>query len=280
MRFLIGLITFIVVIASVALLLMMPWLVVLVLLVLLALWMSFTRRGQQAASVTAVGVSTLAQRAGSSAVIVVGIAGVVAVLVAMLAMAEGYRETLRRTGSEDVVIVMRGGSSAEVASTIVHDSVVVISGAPGIAKDDAGKPIVSPELVVAANLPVKGSSDPDELGSVQFRGIGEEAWKLRANAHIVEGRKFEPGKYELVAGKGAQRQFAGLVPGKEIRIGSQKWTVVGIFETHDALESELWADQQIVGPAYRRGSSVSSVFARLAGTDGCACGRSALAGRC
>lgn len=268
MRFLIGLITFIVVIASVALLLMMPWLVVLVLLVLLALWMSFTRRGQQAASVTAVGVSTLAQRAGSSAVIVVGIAGVVAVLVAMLAMAEGYRETLRRTGSEDVVIVMRGGSSAEVASTIVHDSVVVISGAPGIAKDDAGKPIVSPELVVAANLPVKGSSDPDELGSVQFRGIGEEAWKLRANAHIVEGRKFEPGKYELVAGKGAQRQFAGLVPGKEIRIGSQKWTVVGIFETHDALESELWADQQIVGPAYRRGSSVSSVFARLAGTDG------------
>lgn len=265
MKFLIGLLTFVVVIAGVALFLWLPWPGLLVLLVLLALWLWLTRRGQQTASITAVGVSTMAQRLGSSAVIVIGIAGVVGVLVAMFAMAEGYRETLRRTGSEDTAIVMRGASSAEVSSVLDHDSAVVIAQAPGIAKDAKGKPIASPELVVAANLPMKGGNPEEDFGSVQLRGIGDEAWELRTNAKIIAGRKFEPGKYELVAGKGAQRQFAGLEPGKEIKLGNQKWTVTGIFASNDAMDSELWGDAGVIGPAYRRGSSVTTVFARLTG---------------
>ncbi|WP_266170696.1 ABC transporter permease [Dyella subtropica] len=265
MKFLIGLLTFVVVIAGVALFLSLPWPGLLVLLVVLALWMWLTRHGRQAASITAVGVSTMAQRLGSSAVIVIGIAGVVGVLVAMFAMAEGYSETLRRTGSEDTAIVMRGASAAEVSSVLDHDSALVIAQAPGIAKDDHGKPIASPELVVAANLPMKGGNPEEDFGSVQLRGIGDEAWQLRTNAKIIAGRKFEPGKYELVAGKGAQRQFAGLEPGKEIKLGNQKWTVTGIFASNDAMDSELWADAGVVGPAYRRGSSVTTVFARLTG---------------
>ena len=102
MKFLIGLFTFIVVIAGVIAFLLLPWQGLLLIVVLLGLWMLLTRRGRQAASVTAIGVGTLRQRLGSSAVIVVGIAGVVAVLVAMLAMANGYRETLRRTGGDDM----------------------------------------------------------------------------------------------------------------------------------------------------------------------------------
>ncbi|MFC4765305.1 ABC transporter permease [Dyella koreensis] len=265
MKFLIGLLTFVVVIAGVALFLWLPWPGLLILLVLLGLWLWLTRRGQQTASITAVGVSTMAQRLGSSAVIVIGIAGVVGVLVAMFAMAEGYRETLRRTGSEDTAIVMRGASSAEVSSVLDHDSAVVIAQAPGIAKDAKGKPIASPELVVAANLPMKGGNPEEDFGSVQLRGIGDEAWELRPNAKIIAGRKFEPGKYELVAGKGAQRQFAGLEPGKEIKLGNQTWTVTGIFASNDAMDSELWGDAGVIGPAYRRGSSVTTVFARLTG---------------
>ncbi|SFR90652.1 putative ABC transport system permease protein [Dyella sp. OK004] len=265
MKFLIGLFTFLVVVAGVALFLWLPWQGLLVLLVALALWLLLSRRGRQTASITAVGVSTMAQRLGSSAVIVIGIAGVVGVLVAMFAMAEGYRETLRRTGSEDTAIVMRGASSAEVSSVLDHDNTVVIAQAPGIAKDDKGKPIASPELVVAANLPMKGGNPEEDFGSVQLRGIGDEAWQLRPNAKIIAGRKFEPGKYELVAGKGAQRQFAGLEPGKEIKLGNQKWTVTGIFASNDAMDSELWGDAGVIGPAYRRGSSVTTVFARLTG---------------
>ena len=105
---------------------------------------------------TAVGISTLEQRLGSSAVIVIGIAGVVGVLVALLAMGEGYSEELRKTGSEDTAIVMRGASDSEVTSVLDRDSVVVIQQAKGIARDAQGKPIASPELVVAANLPLAG----------------------------------------------------------------------------------------------------------------------------
>ena len=239
------------------------------LLVLLALWMLLTRRGQQAASVTAVGISTLTQRAGSSAVIVVGIAGVVGVLVAMFAMAQGYSETLKRTGGLDTAIVLRGASAAEVSSVLSHDSTIVIADAPGIAKDDAGKPIASPELVVAANLPMKGGNPEEDFGSVQLRGIGDEAWKLRTNAKIVAGRRFTPGLRELVAGKGATRQFDGLEVDHEIKLGNQLWKIVGIFESKDAMESELWGDADVVGPTYRPGGSksASSVFVRLTGAD-------------
>ena len=263
MKFLKGLLTLLVVIVGVVLFLNLPWPGLILILVLLGLWMAFTRRGQQTASVAAIGIATLTQRLGSSAVIVVGIAGVVGVLVAMLAMAQGYADTLRRTGSTDTALVLRGASASEVSSVLTHDAVVVIEQAPGVAKDDAGKPIVSPELVVAANLPVRNGKDADDIGSVQLRGIGDEAWKLRTNAKIVAGRKFESGKYELVAGKGAQANFAGLQPGAQIKIGSRTWTVAGIFDSGDALDSEIWADAQVVGDTYRRGASVTSVFARL-----------------
>jgi putative ABC transport system permease protein len=269
MKFLIGLLTFVVVVVGVLGFLVLPWQGLLALLLVLGLWMALTRRGQQAASVTGIGVSTLRDRLGSSAVIVVGIAGVVAVLVAMLAMANGYSETLRRTGGEDTAIVLRGASASEVSSVLGHDATVVISQAPGIARDEQGKPIASPELVVAANLPMKGGNPEEDFGSVQLRGIGDMAWKLRTNAKIIAGRKFTPGLRELVAGRGAQRQFDGLEVDHEIKLGNQTWKVVGIFESKDAMDSELWGDADVVGPTYRPNGSNSSttVFVRLTGAD-------------
>ena len=236
--------------------------VLLLLVVLLALWMLLSRQGRQAASVTAVGVSTLRQRLGMSAVVVVGIAGVVGVLVALLAMSEGYRETLSKTGSADTAIVMRGASASEVMSVLDRASVTLIPEAAGIAQDAKGRPIASPELVVAANLPIKGGSADDE-GSVQLRGVGEQAWAVRPQVKIIAGRTFTPGMRELIAGKGATKQFAGLEPGHQIRLGSQLWTVVGVFASGDALDSEIWGDAGVVADTYRRGGSRASVTVRL-----------------
>ena len=260
MRFLSNLGLLALLIVALAVWVKLPWFGAVALAVLVALWMLLFRRGRQAASVTAVGVSTLPQRLGSSAVIVVGIAGVVAVLVSLLAMGEGYRQTLSSSGNTDTAIVLRGGSASEVSSVLEHDAILAIAQAPGVARDKAGKPIVSPEIVVAANLPL---NDGDEGGSVQVRGVGDQAWAVRPQARIVDGRTFKPGMRELVAGKGAQKQFKGLVPGHQIRLGSQLWTVVGIFESDNAMDSELWADADMVASAYRRGSSRTSVFARL-----------------
>ena len=194
---------------------MLPWQGALVLTALFAAWLAATRSGRRSMSVANVGISTLGQRLGSSAVIVVGIAGVVGVLVAMLAMAEGYAETLRKTGSTDTAIVLRGASAAEVASGLDRDSVLQIAQTAGIARDAKGEPLASPELVVAANLPIAGGA-PDEEGSVQLRGVGDEAWAVRPQVHIVDGRRFKPGLRELIVGRGAARQFAGLVPGHTI----------------------------------------------------------------
>ena len=241
----------------------LPWQGALVLAALFAVWMGLTRSGRRAASVANVGISTLAQRLGSSAVIVVGIAGVVGVLVAMLAMAEGYAETLRKTGSLDTALVLRGASAAEVTSGLDRDSIVQIAQTAGIARDARGEPLASPELVVAANLPLKDATGDDE-GSVQLRGVGDEAWAVRPQVHIVDGRKFSPGLRELIVGRGAARQFAGLVPGHTIRLGSQTWTVAGVFASGDALESEIWADANVVAETYERGSSRNSVTVRLA----------------
>jgi putative ABC transport system permease protein len=116
----------------------MPWYAVLALAVIFVAWMALSLRGRQAASVTSVGISTLRQRLGSSSVVVIGIAGVVGVLVALLAMSEGYGETLRKTGSEDTAIVLRGGSATEVSSVLTHDNIVVIEQAAGVARDKQG----------------------------------------------------------------------------------------------------------------------------------------------
>ena len=254
---------------------MLPWQGALALAALLVAWLALTRSGRRSTSVANVGISTLAQRLGSSAVIVVGIAGVVGVLVAMLAMAEGYAETLRKTGSEDTMLVLRGGSAAEVTSGLDHDSIVQIAQTAGIARDAKGEPLASPELVVAANLPLKDATGDDE-GSVQLRGIGAEVWAVRPQVKIVDGRRFTPGLRELIVGRGAARQFAGLVPGRTVRLGSQTWTVAGVFASGDALESEIWADGNVVAQMFERGSSRNSVTVRLADPKGFAAFKAAL----
>jgi len=262
MKFLKNLGLFLLMVLALAVWVALPWWGAIVILVLLALYLFAFRSGMQTRSVASVGISTLTQRMGSSAVIVVGIAGVVGVLVSLLAMAEGYAETLRNSGSLDTAIVMRGASANEVSSSLSREDIVQIEQAPGVARNAKGEPILSAEMVVAANLPVRGSTTGDE-GSAQFRGVSEAAFAVRPNVKIVEGRNFQPGLRELVIGKGAVRQFEGLKVGATIKLANQPWTVVGIFASGDAMESELWADANVVSDTYRRGASRNSATVKL-----------------
>jgi putative ABC transport system permease protein len=254
-----GLGLFLAIVVSVILWVVLPASALLGLAVLLALWMAFTRIGRQAASVTWVGVSTLGQRLGASSVIVVGIAGVVGVLVALLAMGDGLQKTLKSTGDTETAIVMRGGATAELSSGVSRDDATLISQAAGILRDAEGKPITSSELVVVANLPKKSTGTD---ANVEIRGVGPQAWALRPNIRIIEGRKFTPGLREMIVGKGARQQFAGLDPGSTINLNNQQWTIVGEFESGDAHESELQGDVDTVSAAYRR-QGFQSVTVRL-----------------
>ena len=219
---------FLLVVVSIVLWIVLPWPVLLALFVVLVLWMSLTRIGRQAAAVTWVGVSTLSQRLGASSVIVVGIAGVVGVLVALLAMGDGLQKTLQSTGDVETAIVMRGGASNELSSGLSRDDATLIAQAAGILRDAEGKPIISSELVVVANLPKKSTGTD---ANVEIRGVGAQAWALGPNVKIVEGRKFTPGMREMIVGKGARQQFAGVEAGSKINLNNQQWDIVGVFES-------------------------------------------------
>lgn len=242
---------------------MLPWYGVLGVAVALVLWLLLTRRGQQTLAVAGVGISSLPQRWGASAVIVIGIAGVVAVLVAMLAMGEGFANTLKLTGSDDTAIILRGGSQAETNSVITRDQIPLVSALAGIAKGADGKPLVSPELSQVVNLPTM--SDGTDANA-QLRGIGEQAWALRPHVKVVQGRKFGAGLRELIVGQGAARQFRGLQVGKQIELANQQWAIVGMFAAGDSHDSELWSDVEVLGPTYQR-SAFQSVTVKLAGKD-------------
>jgi putative ABC transport system permease protein len=219
---------------------------------------------RQIGTVTAMNLRNIPQRLGTSLVIVIGIAGVVAVLVSVLAMAVGFNETIKNTGRPDRVIVLRGGSNSELSSTLSRDAALTIEDAPGIKKTDGGQPIASAESVVIVDLPQKGTGTG---ANVTLRGIGPQGWTLRPEIHLVEGRLFEAGKREIVVGKSAQAQFAGLELGGHIAFRDADWTIVGVFESHgDSHESELLADVETVLGAYRR-NLYNSTTVLLASVD-------------
>jgi len=205
---------------------------------------------RQIFAVTLMNLRSVPQRLGTSLVIVVGIAGVVAVLISVLAMATGFRQTVAGSGRQDRAIILRGGSDSELASSLARDATLTILDAPGVSKGANGRPVGSAEAVVIVELPKKGSTSG---ANVTLRGVGSEAFVLRPEIRLTGGRMFQPGLHELIVGHAAQLQFQGLDVGDHLSIRGGDWTVVGVFESGgDSHESELLADADTVLSAYQR----------------------------
>lgn len=200
--------------------------------------------------ITWMNLRNIPERLGASLVVVVGVAGVVAVLVSVLAMAQGFGHTLASTGRPDRAIVLRAGSDAELSSNVARSQAELLANLPGIARGEDGRPLTSAELVVVADLPRKGEADPS---NVPFRGVQPAAFALRGELRIAKGRRFTPGVREVIVGKKAAAQFEGLEVGARIAFRDNDWTVVGVFETGgDVHESEVWADAETALSAFRR----------------------------
>ncbi len=214
----------------------------------------------QIVSVAWLSVRTIRQRLGSSAVAVVGIAGVVIVFVAVLSIAEGFQAAMKTAGQPDRALIMRGGASDEMSSGIAGDSAEVIKQAPGIRREN-NQPLASPELYVIVDLPKRSTMT---AANVPLRGITPVTQYVRYDARIVQGRMLTFGTNEIVAGRAAAATFVGLSVGSIVKTGAVSWTVVGIFEAGgSASETELWADARVVQGAFRRNNSYQSVLVRL-----------------
>jgi putative ABC transport system permease protein len=214
----------------------------------------------QIGAVTAMNLRSIPRRLGSSCVVVIGIAGVVGVIVSVLAMTQSLSRTLVETGRADRAIVLRSGATSEPASTLSVDAVLTIKDAPGIARSADGEAAASAEMVAAVNLLRK--ADGTRAG-VTVRGIERAAFAVRPELKLVDGRMFEPGLREMIVGRGARAEFEGIDIGGQIGLRDSQWTVVGIFESGgDAHESGAMVDAATLLSAYQR-TAVNSLTVLL-----------------
>ena len=220
---------------------------------------------RQAFAITGLSIRSVPERWAPSLVIVIGLAGVVAVFTALLAMAAGFESTLKATGRHDVAIIMRGGSDAELNSAFDRDSTDLIKQEPGIRPGADGKPLASAELMVIAELVRK--DDVKSGANITLRGVEPAAFALRPQLKVIAGRNFTPGLRELIVGRGVLAQFQGANIGQVVRMRGSEWTVVGEFESGDSHDSEMWTDSNVARSTFGRLGS-SSVLAALDGASG------------
>lgn len=215
----------------------------------------------QVTAVVEMNLRNLPQRAGASLVIVIGIAGVVAVLVSVLAMAVGFANTIAGAGSPQRALILSGGAFQEAMSSISSDEVPNILEAPGIARDAAGRPIAAAEALAQVQVSPKGGGKPV---NVALRGVASIEAELRPEIHLVEGRLYRSGLHELIVGRALEQRY-GLSPGTHLQFQNGDWVITGVFASNgpSLFDSEILTDAQTLLAAYQR-SSFQSVTVRLA----------------
>lgn len=217
----------------------------------------------QTREIVMMNLRSIPDRLAPSLVIVIGIAGVVAVMVALLSMSSGLSQTLGATGREDQVVITRGGSQGELSSFLTIGSMTLIKQDRAIARSADNQAMASGELIVITEVPRPGQSTG---ANVTMRGVEPIGFALRPGFVITEGRRFRPGVQEIMVGDGAAKQFDGLAIGSKLRFRGGTWTVVGHFKSGDAYDSELWTDRETLQGAFGR-AGVSSLLAQLNSPD-------------
>jgi ABC-type lipoprotein release transport system permease subunit len=214
-------------------------------------------------------IRSVMQRPVSTTLTALGIALVVAVFVAMLALANGFVAALARTGSPDNVLIMRRGADSELSSGLPREAVSIISADPHVAIGADGHPLASPETYIIINIPRAGGDSIGCVGetcqasvaNVVVRGVSDRAWAVRKNIHITEGRRFASGQSEICVGSKLVGRFANVRTGQTLRFANRDWKVVCNFTAGgSAFESEIWGENEQFLGVFRRESFQSLTF--------------------
>ncbi len=206
-----------------------------------------------------IGLASLRQRLLRALTTVAGSVGVVAVLVSLLAIAEGYERVVNTTTGGDTVRVLNAAATAEIASSIAAEEVALIRNHPLLARAADGAPLVSAELFTSTRAPGRNGK---EL-TLSVRGL-EPAGQALAGASLVGGRPPLSGRRELMVGKQAAARLAAGGIGSTISVGNSPWQIVGIFAAGGGLaESEIWADAGALAANLDRGGAVQTLHLKL-----------------
>jgi ABC-type lipoprotein release transport system permease subunit len=179
-----------------------------------------------------------------------GIALVVFVFAAVLMLAEGVKQTLVSTGSDDNVIIVRKSAQSELVSAIGRESVSNISTFPEVATGTEGKPMATADVVSIVNLSKKGTKG---MANVPVRGVSSGSIAMRPQVKMAEGRMFQQGSSEVIVSTTVASQFEGAGVGQSLQIGTGHWMIVGIFDAgKSGFASEVWADAEQLMLAFNR----------------------------
>jgi len=190
-----------------------------------------------------------------------GIALVIAVFAVLMSMSEGFRAALRTTGRPDNAIVVQRGSSSELTSGVplADRNMIVVD--DRVARDAAGQPLASWDLVVVIGLPRASDGEP---ANVTLRAVTPRAFEVRGGIRVTEGRPFTPGLDEVIVGRKLLARIRGLALGKDVRYQQKRFQIVGIFEsTGGAFESEIWGDYDTFAAIFQRGEGSNSLVVRM-----------------
>ncbi len=218
-------------------------------------------RIRETAACVRLGMLSLTKRWGTTLTTIASVGLVTLVLIAFLAMAAGFQRTIAGGGSKEVAIALQRGATAEISSVISREEAELIREAPGIARVD-GQPAVSGEILTVASLPKRSDGSP---ASVALRGMDISGIAIRDAVKITEGRSFRAGTNEVVVGREAFQEYAGLRLGQVVRLSGNAWRIVGVFDVDgsSALSSEIWGSLPVIQAATNRGSTVQSLRVRL-----------------
>jgi ABC-type antimicrobial peptide transport system permease subunit len=204
-------------------------------------------------------IGNLTARRVSTLMTILGIGVVIAVMISMMALQNGVRSAVVSSGSKDNLMVMREGAAAELSSWVTKDAFRIIRALPGIAKDNSGAPMISPELVIIFKIPKR---DDPKGSNVLMRGVTPMAFSMRPYVKLVEGRMFKPGLNEVIVARRIRDRFVNTAIGDTFQFGTQKYNVVGVFDAQaTAFDSEMWCDADFLGQARKR-EAYSSLIVR------------------
>ena len=206
-------------------------------------------------------VRSVVQRPLSTALTALGVGLVVAVFIGMLALANGFRSALARTGSETNAMVLRKGADSELSSGLGRDVASMIAADPHVATGADGRPLVSPEVYVL--IPLGKVFDTTQVANVVVRGVSDQAWQVRNHVKITAGQRPTSGRAEVCVGSRLTQRFPHTQVGQTLRFAGRDWNVVCNFSAAgSAFESEIWGENEQFMPVFR-GDVFQSITFRL-----------------
>ena len=201
---------------------------------------------------------SIAKRRLAALATVFGLALVVFVLTATSMLAAGIQHTLASTGDPRNAKIFMKGVGAEGQSNLSRSQLNLLSVIPGVATNDKGERLFSPELLVLAWAKADGA-DVNAGANLSLRGVSRMAYELHPPRQL-EGRRAKPGAFEIVIGAQVENRFKGAELGGTMELAGHDWSVVGVADhAGTAYDSEAWADLDQVRSTFHRDASVTTL---------------------